>query len=172
MGHPVEPVAEVRCADPRSRERRRPDGVTQSLQVSTYKVDPWVRVRARNLLAKHESRAALLDEMEEGRPEVPLVSKARSFACRAERLARAGSRPYARVVGHAGAAQGVAPDADSGEEVALLVSHKLVWPYILDAPFVNDTGRDVAGVDQVAQGLRGLGVDLVVEGGHAAPAIS
>lgn len=151
-------------ADARSRERLRPKGVTQSLQVKKYKVDPRVCVRTRNLLAKNKSRAALLDEMKEGGPEVPLVSKPSAFACRAERLARAGSRPYGRVVGHAGASQGVAPDPDAGEEVALLVSHKLVWPYILDAPFVDVAGRDVARGDQVAQPCRGLRVVLVVVG--------
>lgn len=164
VGHPVEAVADVGRADARSRERLRPKGVTQSLQVKKYKVDPRVCVSTRNLFAKNKSRAALLDEVVEVGPQVPLVSKPRSFACRAERLARAGSRPHGRVVWHAGAAQGIAPDPDACKEVALSVSHKVGWPYILDAPFVHVARRDVAGGDQVAQPCRGLRVDLVVVG--------
>lgn len=38
--------------------------------------------------------------------------------------------------------------------------------YILNAPFVNDARRDVAGGYQVAQPLRGVWVNLVVVGGH------
>lgn len=78
---------------------------------------------------------------------MPLVSKPIAFACRAERLTRAAGSPDWPVVWPSGAAQGVAPDADAGEEMALSESFKVVGSYIFDAPFVYDAGRDVAGFD-------------------------
>jgi len=86
---PVDPVADVRGADARRRKRDTPEGVTQGFQVSLYKVDPRIRVFARNLLSSDLCRSELIDEVVEGGPEVPLVSKPSCFACRAERLARA-----------------------------------------------------------------------------------
>jgi hypothetical protein len=68
LGHPIKPVSDVRRTDARSRERDRPDGVTQSFQVILNKVDPRVCVLARNLLSKYNCRAALLDEPEPRRP--------------------------------------------------------------------------------------------------------
>lgn len=55
-------------ADARSAEIDRPAGVGRSFQVSLYKVEPSEAVLARNLLAKDDARAALSDEMVEGRP--------------------------------------------------------------------------------------------------------
>jgi hypothetical protein len=109
----------VRSADARSRKRDRPEGITHGFQVILYKVEPRFRVAACNLLTKEASRAALADEVVPGRPKMPLVSKPISFACRAERLARAGAGPYCALVRPAGAAQRVTPYADSGEEMAL-----------------------------------------------------
>ncbi|WP_371054243.1 hypothetical protein, partial [Ralstonia pseudosolanacearum] len=40
VGHPVEPVPDVRGTDARSRKRDRPEGVTHGLHVILYKVDP------------------------------------------------------------------------------------------------------------------------------------
>jgi hypothetical protein len=84
-----------------------------------YKVDPRVCVLARNLLSKDDCRAALADEVEEGRPKVPLVIKPASFACRAERLAGTGAGPDWSMIGPAGSTEGMGPDADAGEEMAL-----------------------------------------------------
>jgi hypothetical protein len=72
-----------------------------------YKVEPTKAVLARNLFAKDDWRVALVDEIVPSRPEVPLVSKPSSFACRAERLARTGSCPDWLVVRPSGASQGV-----------------------------------------------------------------
>ena len=85
--HPVRSVSDVRRTDARRRERDTPEGVAQRFQVSVYKVDPRFDSLARNLLSKDCWRAALLNEVEEGGPKVPLVSKPSSRACRAERLA-------------------------------------------------------------------------------------
>ncbi len=166
VGHPVEAVSDVRCADARSRERDRPDGVTQVFQVIRYKVDPSVCVAACNLLSKDRCRLTLLDEVVPVRPEVPLVIKPSSFACRGERLARTGASPNRSIVAPSGRPKGVGPHSNAGEEMALGEASQVAGENILDAPFIHDAGRDEPGVDQVAQPLRGIGVDLVVVRGH------
>lgn len=168
FSNPPEPLSDVRRPDARSAEINRPAGVARSFQVSVYKVEPTEAVLARNLLAKDDWRAALANEVEEGRPEVPLVSKPCAFACRAERLARATAGPDGAVIGPTGAAQGVGPDANAGEEVALSKPGKVSCNDILDAPFIHMAVGDVPATDQFAQPRRGLGVDLVVVGSHAA----
>jgi hypothetical protein len=50
---------------------------------------------------------------------MPLISKPCAFACRAERLAWAGSGPYFPVVRPTGQSQGIGPSSDTGEEMAL-----------------------------------------------------
>jgi hypothetical protein len=166
VGHPVEPVADMRSTDARRRERDRPDPVIQAFQVILYKVDPRICVTACNLLSKDDCRAALLDEPVEMRPKVPLVIKPSSRACRGERLARAGTSPNRSVIGPAGAAQGQAPDPDSGEKMALLESAQVGGVNIFNAPFVHHTRRDVPGVNEVAQPLGRIRIDLVVVNGH------
>jgi len=66
VGHPIQPVSDVRSTDARRRKRDRPDGVIQGFQVSLYKVEPRICVLARNLLSKDDCRAALRDEMTSG----------------------------------------------------------------------------------------------------------
>ena len=97
---------------------------------------------------------------------MPLVSKPSAFACRAERLAWAGSGPDGSVVGPAGVAQSVAPDADAGEEMALREASKISGRNILDTPCVNDTGGYVALLYKFAQPLGRELVEFVVVGGH------
>jgi hypothetical protein len=103
-------------------------------------VEPSERVLARNLLAKDDARAALADETEEGGPEVAFVLETTASAGVAEWLAGAGSGPDWAIVGPAGAAQGVAPDSDAGEEVALVESHKVDWRHVNDAAFIDFPG--------------------------------
>ena len=93
-----EALSDVRGADARSAQIGRPDGVTRSFQVSVNKVEPLEASRTRNLLSKDDCRAALLDEVEPRRPEMPLIRKPMSLACRAERLARARASPHASVI--------------------------------------------------------------------------
>src|SRR6185312_3819157 len=97
---------------------------------------------------------------------MPLVCKPSAFTCRAERLARAAASPCSSTVRPSGSTKREAPHADTSEEVALGISGEFVGSHILDAPCVHDAGRDVAGVDQVAQPLGGVGVDFVVVNGH------
>lgn len=162
VAQPESPVPDMRPAEARSRKRDKPEGVTHGFQVSLYKIEPYASAAARNLLSSDDCRLALFDEVEESGPQMPLVSKPLSFACRAERLARARSCPDRTIVGPTGATQGEAMHSDSCEEVALSKSSKLIWSDIFNAPFVNDAGRDVATSDQFAQPSRGEGVDLVV----------
>jgi hypothetical protein len=147
VGHEVGSVADVRSTDARRRERDRPEGVTQGFHVILNKVDPRADVDACNLLAKYCCRFALADEVVPGRPKVPLVSKTSSFACRAERLARAGTGPNRSIIWPSGAAKGVGPHTDSGEKVALCVSAEVARSNILDAPFVHVTRCDMPGGD-------------------------
>ena len=164
VGHPIKPVSDVRRTDARRRERDRPEGVTQGFQVSVYKVDPRIAVFARNLLSKDDCRAALFDEVLEGWPQMPLVIKPSSFACRAERLARTGTSPNRSVVCPAGRSQGMGPDANAGEKVALRETAQVARVDIFDTPFIHIAGRDMAGFNQVAQPLGGCWVNLVVVG--------
>ena len=98
VGHPIVTVPDVRGTDARSRKRDLPEGVVQGFQVILYKVGPGQPSFACNLLAKDDCRPALGDEVEPVRPEVPLVSKPFSSACRVERLAGARTCPDRPVV--------------------------------------------------------------------------
>jgi hypothetical protein len=107
FSNPPEALSDVRRADARSAEINRPTGVARCFQVSVYKVEPTEAVFACNLLTKDDVRAALADEVVEGWPEMPLISKPRSFACRAERLAGARPCPDGSVIGPSSGSQGV-----------------------------------------------------------------
>lgn len=93
-----------------------------------------------------------------------------AFAGGAERLARTGAGPNRSIVRPSGAAQGVGPDPDAGEEVALGVLVELVGIKVDDGSLVNNTWRDVSGGNEVAKPLCSIRFNLVVEGGHATPA--
>lgn len=164
VGHEVQPLSDVRRTDARSAQIRSPDGVARCFQVSVNKVEPVEAVTARNLLSKDDCRAALFDEVMPRRPQVPLVSKPSSFACRAERLAGAGTGPNRSIIWPAGAAQRVGPDADAGKPVTLRVAAHVVGVHVLDAAFVNVARGDVSCGNEVAEPLRCIGVDLVVVG--------
>jgi hypothetical protein len=114
-----------------------------------YKVEPAEAVLARNLLSKDNWRAALCDEPIELGPEVSLVGKAGTLSGCAKGLAGAASGPDGAVVGPPGKSQGVAPDADPGEEVALNVRSKVICSYIFNAPCVNIPFRDMSCGNQV-----------------------
>jgi hypothetical protein len=93
VGHEPQALAFMRGFDARSAQIGRPNGVTRTFQVRANKIQPHESFFIRNLLAKDNWRAALLDEVKPEGPEVPLVSKPAAFACRGERLARTASRP-------------------------------------------------------------------------------
>lgn len=164
--NPPEALPDVRRAEARSAGIRRPDGVARSFQVSVYKVEPSEAVLARNLLAKDDVRAALLDEMMERGPKVPLVIEPAAFACRAERLAGAGAGPDRAVVSPSSKAQGVRPDSNASEGVELGEAGDVVGFKVTDVSFVHDARRDVAGADELAQPGGRVLVDFVVKSGH------
>lgn len=114
-----ESVPLVRRSDAASRKIERPDGVVDSFQISENKVEPVAAVRARNLLAKDNARAALADEWKPRRPNVARIVGTFAFARHAPRLAGAAAGPALPVVGPSGESQGVGPAPDAGEEVAL-----------------------------------------------------
>jgi hypothetical protein len=147
VGHEEQALPEVGRTDATSRDRTRPNGVTHSFQVIRYKVEPSPSSLARNLLSKNDWRSALVDEPLPSGPYVPLVIKPLSFACRAERLAWAGSGPDGAGVGPACVPEGVGPDSDSSEEVVLAISHKFLWIDIPNIPFVYVAWRDQTMVD-------------------------
>jgi hypothetical protein len=68
VGHPIQSLSDVRCADARSAQIGSPCGVARGFQVSAYKVEPREAVLAGNLLAKDDWRAALADEPVERGP--------------------------------------------------------------------------------------------------------
>jgi hypothetical protein len=137
----------VRCADARSRERDRPEGVTQGFHVSVYKVDPNICVFTCNLLTKDDWRLTLADEILPGWPKMPLVIKPISFTCRAERLAGARHCPNSARVIPPSFSQRIAPSTNSGEEVTLGKSCKIVWCDILNTPLVYNSISDMTVFD-------------------------
>jgi hypothetical protein len=120
----------VRGADARSAQICCPDGVSRYFQVSAYSVEPAEAVLARNLLSKDDWRAALADEPVELGPEVTLVGKSGSLSGGAEGLAGAGAGPDGPVVGPSCETEGVGPDADTGEEVALRVTFEVARSHV------------------------------------------
>jgi hypothetical protein len=64
------------------------------------------------------------------------------------------------------------PNPNPGKEVALGVLLEVIGWDIFYAPFVYVDGGYVSGLDQIAQPLRGVFIDLVVVGGHIGPSPS
>lgn len=104
--------------------------------------------------------------MEKTGPQMPLVSKPNSRACRAERLAGARACPNWAIVRPPSSAQGKGPDADSREEMALSEASQVVGQHVFDRSFINNTWGDVARFNKVAQPLGSVRIELVVVSGH------
>mgnify|MGYP006287962391 CR=1 FL=1 len=123
VGHPlcgeVQSLSDMRRTDARSAEIESPDGVVRCFHVSVYKVEPNEAVLACNLFAKDDCRAALADEIVPDGPKVSGVVETCALSCGAEGLTGAGACPDGPVVWPSGKLEGVGPDADPGEEVAL-----------------------------------------------------
>jgi hypothetical protein len=73
---------------------------------------------------------ALADEPMKLGPEVTLVSKSGTFAGGAEGLAGARAGPDGAVVGPSCETEGVGPNADTGEEVALGVALEVARSHV------------------------------------------
>ena len=130
VGHPVKPLPDVRASEARRAGIDRPDGVRLAFQVSVYSVEPSEAETACNLLANDNARAELCDEWEPDRPKIALIIERFSRPDIAEGLAGAASGPDFPVVRPARLPEGVAPDPDAGEEVALPVASEVVGPNI------------------------------------------
>src|SRR6185437_15360683 len=64
---------------------------------------------------------------------------------------------------HACISESEGPSAEAGEEVGLDEASDIIWLKVFDAPLVHHARRDMPGLDKVAQPLRAIWVDLVVE---------
>jgi hypothetical protein len=113
-------------SEARSAQIDRPCGVTRTVQVRLNKVEPSESVNGRNLLAKANERSSCFDQSKELWPKMPFIVERLAFACRAEGLAGAGTGPDFAVVGPSGEPEGIGPDPDSGEEMALRVSSEVI----------------------------------------------
>ena len=168
VGHPVQPLPDVRRADARSAYINRPAGVIRCFQIMRYSIPPPQGSRACNLFAKDRARAALADEPEEHGPQVPVVGFRESLAGVGKWLAGAGTRPDGPVVGPSSQAKGKRPAPDPGEEVALDVSGELAGVDVCDASFVNSSMSYVSFFHERPQHMDLGRVELVVVGGHCA----
>jgi hypothetical protein len=147
--------------DGTSRDNGRPAGVTDSFQVSTHSVEPVLSNRCRNLLSHDDIGPAGTDKAEELRPEVAFVGGTAALPCDAEGLAWARTGPERAVIGPAGETGREAPAADAGEEVALRVAGQISGRDIRDRSGINVRGRKVPGVNEIAEPLCCIRVDLV-----------
>ena len=156
----------MRGGNARSAEICRPDGVTRTFQVIRYKVEPLKGSFCGNLFAKDCCRLAGSDEPEPCRPEMAFVVEALVRAGVREGLAWAGPRPDGAIVRPASLPEREAPAADAGEEVDLGVWFEVIRGKVTNIAGVDHAGRDVPALDQIAQPLCGIRVDLIIERLH------
>jgi hypothetical protein len=131
-GSEVQPLPDVRGADARSAQIGRPNGVARTFQVSANSVEPREAVRACNLFAKDDWRAALADEPEPLGPQVAVVGNSGAATGHREGLTGTRAGPHGAVVRPPGEAEGVGPGAKSGEGVKLRGPHNVNWTEIAD----------------------------------------
>jgi len=129
-------------------------------------VEPSGSSFLRNLLTKDDCRSALRDEIVEDGPQVSLVVESFSFACGTERLTGAASCPHGEVVGPSCLSEGVAPDSDSGEEMTLSKSSKVIWVNFSNTAFINFSLGYEAALDKFAQPRRRILVIFIVIYSH------
>lgn len=165
VGHEPDSLTDVRGTEATSWEYDRPAGVAFTLQVCRNSVEPRDAIRARNLLPKKDVRAALAEEMEEGWPEVPLVSSPSAAACRGERLAGTARGPDGTLVGPSGETEGSGPAADAGEEMELSVLAEIVGSDIADIPLVDVADSDEARRDEASEPPSSERIILVIVSG-------
>jgi hypothetical protein len=136
VGHEVQPFSRVRCANARCCKYRLPNGVSFLFKVSLNKVEPAESNRVISLLSKDDWRLADADESEPIRPEVTSVIKPLAFACRREGRAGATSCPTRSIIRPSGESQGIRPNSDTCEEVALRKSFEVCWLDLFNASLI------------------------------------
>ena len=166
VGHEPQSLSDVRRPDAASWQYGRPAGVAFAFHVSENNVEPAPSNCRFNLLSKDCWRAPLRDERKPRRPQVAFVIACLARAGGRERLAGTTSCPNRSIIGPTGLTEGDRPAADACEEMGLAVAPEIVGPHVNDASLVNVAWCDLTGFDEVAEPLCGIGVDLVVVGGH------
>jgi len=125
----------MRRADARSRQIGTPDGISQVLQVSAYSGEPFTSILARNLLSKDRWRAALGDECVKSGPEVSAIGMTKPASCARKRLTGTACCPDFATP--SGKPESVRPAADTGEEMAFVVSSEVAWLDVGDGSLVH-----------------------------------
>jgi hypothetical protein len=162
-GHEVQPLPDVRGTAARRWKIRRPAGVTRSFEVIENSVEPPEAVRASNLFAKDDARAALADELEPRRPEVPLVLEPFAPPALRPRLTGSRPRPDRDFVGPPCEPERVRPTAKASEAMHLLEAFEVFRAEIDNAPAVDRARRDVPCFGEVFEPLDGVRFVLIVE---------
>jgi hypothetical protein len=172
VGHEPNPLPDVWRACAVCAKYGSPDGVTFCFQVCRNQIEPTSPNRCFNLFSKDRCRDALADKSAPFEPQMPLIVSASALSGNAKWLTGARTRPDGPIIGPACEAQRVAPSPDSGEEMALGKSHKVIWLDIYDAPGIDHARRNRPGTDQVFQPFRGVWIIFVIIGYHQqAPAV-
>jgi hypothetical protein len=136
VGHPVEPLPDVRCPDPRSAQIGARDGIAQSFQVSEYSGEPVPAKPTRNLLSNDDWRTALPDKASKLGPEMALVRFGLPLPRGTEWLAGTASGPN-RDISPAGELEGVLPAPDPGEQMHPPVARQVRPSHVHNASSVN-----------------------------------
>jgi len=165
VGHPEQPLPDVRRADARSAQIGGPDLIAHRFQVSAYSGEPSTSIRARNLLSKQNWRSALADESEPLWPKMPRVICSAPLPRRREGLAGTGAGPDLEIVGPSCEPQRERPSSNAREEMRGL--RNVISPYLHDAPLVYMPRRKVPGLDEAAEPASGERVVFVVPCAHS-----
>lgn len=167
LGHKIETLSFVRGSDAARTKNRLPNGVSRPFQVNLYEVEPAKLNSRIRLLAKDCWRLALCDESRPIWPEVTSTIKPLAFACRRVVRAGAGPCPHRPAIWPSGEAEGIGPDSDAGEEMALSESNKVGCFDIADVSFIYLARGNDSGGDELPEPLRFTWVGFVVISGHA-----
>ncbi len=186
LGHEVQSFPDVRRAEIAGSQTMCPEGVALRFQVVLNKVEPHFSVSpaslacspsarlpddlgGRDLLPEDDEGTALADEGEPGWPEVTFVGGPSPPSRVGIGLAGAGAGPAPEVVGDSREAEGVGPDPDSGEPMALGEPPDVVGTDVPDVSLIDLSLGNLARRHEPAQPFRAERIDFVVVGpsGHA-----
>lgn len=138
-----------------------PNGVTFSLQVCLYSIEPSVPNCIFNLFTNNDVRAALADEPEERGPEMARVFLSFAFTGVAEGLAWAGTGPAWAF--ESGEIEGETPSSNPGEEMTLSKAKAILWREVSNAAFVNVSIRYESLLDEFPEPSRSFWIVFVVK---------
>jgi hypothetical protein len=120
-----------------------------------------------DLLSENDWRLGNPDKSDPFWPEVSRVCFAFALAGITERLAGTASGPDGAVVWPSCITEGKTPEPAAGKEVALGISHKVVWFDIGNASLIYISWCNRTRLDCLANRLRFQRIDFVVVGTHA-----